>query len=155
MLESGDSLPGYTIPAGFRARVTSVSGEQTVAQGDGKSQAQTIHLTPKENKSATTKTRALETVHEKVSNRHTSNTHHSRSTGGPIKPSYYTVTNSVVGKMDDNGSTSRKYEHRYYTKSSTCGYFTLSCNIVYGSNGRTKICKPKVPTYPDGTPMKC
>lgn len=70
----------------------------------------------------------------------------------PVKPNYVTVTNSVAGKMDDSR---RKYEHRYYTKSSTCGYFTFSCNIVHGSNGRTKICKPKMPTYSDGTPMKC
>lgn len=71
------------------------------------------------------------------------------------KTSYVSVSNSVTGKLnDDNSSTNKKYEHRYYAKSSTCGYFTFSCNVVYGSNGRRKICKPKMPTNPDGTP-KC
>lgn len=70
----------------------------------------------------------------------------------PVKQNYVTVTNNIAGKM---GDPKPNYEHRYYTKSSTCGYFTFSCNIVHGSNGRTKICKPKLPTNADGTPIKC
>ncbi|CAB0032279.1 unnamed protein product [Trichogramma brassicae] len=69
------------------------------------------------------------------------------------KASYVSVTNSVAGKIDDK-DTDKKYEHRYYTKSSTCGYFSFSCNVVYGNHGARKICKPKLPTYEDGTP-KC
>ncbi|KOC63884.1 hypothetical protein WH47_02205, partial [Habropoda laboriosa] len=178
MLHPGQSLSGYTIPPGFRGRVTSVAGSETSAHGDGKSQSQTVSLVPKEpnmtheSKSPISEIRSLKTNHERLMEGHVSSkerqknyfpqiqsqqfsTEHSTPTSNILmKPSYYTVTNSVAGKMEGRNSP-RKYEHRYYTKSSTCGYFTFSCNIVYGSNGRTKICKPKVPTYPDGTPMKC
>lgn len=63
--------------------------------------------------------------------------------------SYVTVTKSVSGSIDDTQSPPVETPHfgsTYYTKSSTCGYFTFSCNIVYGSNGRSKICRPKAPT---------
>lgn len=67
-----------------------------------------------------------------------------------VKPdSYVTVTKSVSGSLDSEKSTpadNKKFESTYYTKSSTCGYFTFSCNIVYGSNGRSKICRPKAPS---------
>lgn len=66
-----------------------------------------------------------------------------------VKPdSYVTVTKSVSGSLDSAKATpadDKKFESTYYTKSSTCGYFTFSCNIVYGSNGRSKICRPKAP----------
>lgn len=170
ILQPGQSLSGYTIPPGFRGRVTSIAGSETVAHGNGKSQSQTVSLIPKESsviykiKSPISEIKSLKTNHEKLieshnsskeNQKHQSSTEYTKATPNiSIKPSYYTITNSVAGKMDDKNSQ-RKYEHRYYTKSSTCGYFTFSCNIVYGSNGRTKICKPKMPTYPDGTPMKC
>lgn len=75
---------------------------------------------------------------------------HNAETKVDVKPdSYVTVTKSVSGSLDsDNKSTpndNKKFESTYYTKSSTCGYFTFSCNIVYGSNGRSKICRPKAP----------
>lgn len=63
--------------------------------------------------------------------------------------SYVTVTKSVTGTMDNSrGITknSKNFQSTFYTKSSTCGYFTFSCNIVYGENGRSKICRPKTPT---------
>ncbi|XP_031617781.1 hornerin isoform X2 [Contarinia nasturtii] len=67
-----------------------------------------------------------------------------------VKPdTYVTVTKSVSGSLDNAKTTQtddKKFESTYYTKSSTCGYFTFSCNIVYGSNGRSKICRPKTPT---------
>lgn len=67
-----------------------------------------------------------------------------------LKPdSYVTITKSVSGSLDNANTTptdDKKFESTYYTKSSTCGYFTFSCNIVYGSNGRSKICRPKTPT---------
>lgn len=47
---------------------------------------------------------------------------------------------------------SKKYAHTYYTKSSSCGYFAFTCTAVSGSNGRTKICRPKPQVRPDGTP---
>ncbi|KYN15749.1 hypothetical protein ALC57_12046 [Trachymyrmex cornetzi] len=170
-LQPGQSVSGYTIPPGFRGRVMSASGTETVAQGDGKSQSQTVSLVPKDlnntKSSLVTETRSLQTNHNRYIGRHMPKNQEpslnqnisfdKRTKPTPAvasKPSYYTVTNSFAGKM--NGSNEpRKYEHRYYTKSSTCGYFTFSCNVVYGSNGRTKICKPKVPTYPDGTPIRC
>ncbi|XP_018392565.1 PREDICTED: collagen alpha-1(II) chain-like [Cyphomyrmex costatus] len=170
-LQPGQSVSGYTIPPGFRGRVMSASGTETVAQGDGKSQSQTVSLVPKDlnntKSSLVTETRSLRTNHNRYIDRpmwknqepsvNQNISFDKRAKPTPAvaaKPSYYTVTNSFAGKM--NGSNEpRKYEHRYYTKSSTCGYFTFSCNVVYGSNGRTKICKPKVPTYPDGTPIRC
>lgn len=60
---------------------------------------------------------------------------------------YVTVTKSVSGSLDNSKQPAEdnKFASTYYTKSSTCGYFTFSCNIVYGSNGRSKICRPKSP----------
>jgi len=170
ILQPGQSVEGYTIPSGFRGRVISTAGDETIAQGDGKSQSQTVSVVSKNpNNTRTPETRSLQSYRERAINRHTSNDKDQRSSisqnsssdkhakSVPVmtaKPNYYTVTNSFAGKM--NGSNEpRKYEHRYYTKSSTCGYFTFSCNVVYGSNGRTKICKPKMPTYSNGTPMRC
>lgn len=67
-----------------------------------------------------------------------------------VKPdTYVTITKSISGSLDNSKATpadDKKFESTYYTKSSTCGYFTFSCNIVYGSNGRSKICRPKTPT---------
>lgn len=63
--------------------------------------------------------------------------------------SYVTVTKSVTGSMDNSKNPpeeNKNFQSTYYTKSSTCGYFTFSCNIVYGPNGRNKICRPKTPT---------
>lgn len=77
--------------------------------------------------------------------------HRNQTTTVDVKPdSYVTVTKSVSGSLDSAKSTptdDKKFESTYYTKSSTCGYFTFSCNIVYGSNGRSKICRktPKTP----------
>ncbi|XP_050579356.1 mucin-19-like isoform X5 [Bombus affinis] len=178
VLQPGQSLQSrYTIPPGFRGRVTSVAGDKIITHGDGKSQSQTVSLIPKEpsityeNKSPISEIRSLKTNHERLIESYAASKEKQKNTfpqiqyqtsteypkfnsNVPMKPSYYTITNSIAGKLDGRNSP-RKYEHRYYTKSSTCGYFTFSCNIVYGSNGRTKICKPKMPTYPDGTPMKC
>lgn len=61
---------------------------------------------------------------------------------------FVTVTKSVTGTLDsskDAPSDDKKFSSTYYTKSSTCGYFTFSCNVVYGANGRSKICRPKTP----------
>lgn len=63
--------------------------------------------------------------------------------------SYVTVTKSITGSMDNTKNPpqeNKNFQSTYYTKSSTCGYFTFSCNIVYGANGRSKICRPKAPT---------
>lgn len=62
--------------------------------------------------------------------------------------SYITITKSITGSLGNKNSPEDKqnFSSTYYTKSSTCGYFTFSCNIVYGTNGRSKICRPKAPT---------
>lgn len=63
--------------------------------------------------------------------------------------SYVTVTKSITGSMDNSKNPpqeNKNFQSTYYTKSSTCGYFTFSCNIVYGANGRSKICRPKTQT---------
>lgn len=69
-----------------------------------------------------------------------------QKTGHP--DSYISVTKQVTG-IDEKSKVpaipGKNYESTYYTKSSTCGYFTFSCNIVYGENGRSKICRPKPP----------
>lgn len=44
------------------------------------------------------------------------------------------------------------YSHIYTTSSTTCGHFIFTCNLIDGSKGRTKICKPGPSTYADGTP---
>lgn len=61
-----------------------------------------------------------------------------------LKPdSYVSVTNSVAGSLNENNQENGKFASTYFTKSSTCGHFTFSCNIVYGSEGRSRICRPK------------
>lgn len=63
--------------------------------------------------------------------------------------SYVSVAKSVTGSMDNTQTPAedkQNFESTYYTKSSTCGFFTFSCNTVYGPNGRRKVCKPKAPT---------
>lgn len=61
-----------------------------------------------------------------------------------LKPdSYVSVTNSVSGSLNENNQENGKFASTYFTKSSTCGHFTFSCNIVYGSEGRSRICRPK------------
>lgn len=71
---------------------------------------------------------------------------------GKMPDSFVTVTKQVTGVNEDNktpklpGIPGKNFESTYYTKSSTCGYFTFTCNIVYGANGRSKICRPKPPT---------
>lgn len=61
-----------------------------------------------------------------------------------LKPdSFVSVTNSVSGSLNENNQENGKFASTYFTKSSTCGHFTFSCNIVYGSEGRSRICRPK------------
>ena len=141
-LQPDETLPGYAISPGYR---NSKSGNQFTSDKS----------ISKENKSAFSETRSLKTGYDqKISAKNQTHDQHS-SNATAVKTNYFTVSNSIAGKMEDGKPPMKKYEHRYYTKSSTCGYFTFSCNVVYGSNGRTKICKPKVPTHADGTPIKC
>lgn len=66
----------------------------------------------------------------------------------PPPDSYVTVTKSVTGSLDtskDPPEENKNFQSTYFTKSSTCGYFTFSCNIVYGANGRSRVCRPQNP----------
>lgn len=70
------------------------------------------------------------------------------STGKTSPDTFVTVTKSITGSVDNTKTPAedkQNFASTYYTKSSTCGYFTFSCNIVYGANGRSKICRPKAP----------
>lgn len=93
-------------------------------------------------------TKALE-PHKTENKVNTTSEEKSSESKTPRKPdSYVTVTKSVTGSMDNSKSPpedNKNFQSTYYTKSSTCGYFTFSCNIVYGVNGRSKICRPKAP----------
>jgi hypothetical protein len=55
---------------------------------------------------------------------------------------FVSVTKSTSGSVNENDAEKGK-SSTYFTKSSTCGQFSFSCNIVYGSEGRAKICRPK------------
>lgn len=155
VLQPGQSVPGspgYVIPAGFRGRVTSGSGASSQAgdsprvtsSGGSRAQTQTV--------------RVLGPVPAARPRLRSSD-----ADGDRLPDSFVTVTNSVAGQLPPaagagaapRGRPAGKYTHTYYSKSSTCGYFTFSCNVVYGSNGRTKICKPNPPTNADGTPCCC
>lgn len=67
-----------------------------------------------------------------------------------LPDSYVSITKQITGVEENKNQLpsipGKNFESTYYTKSSTCGYFTFSCNIVYGANGRSKICRPKPPT---------
>lgn len=67
-----------------------------------------------------------------------------------LPDSYVSITKQITGVEENKNNLpsipGKNFESTYYTKSSTCGYFTFSCNIVYGANGRSKICRPKPPT---------
>jgi hypothetical protein len=61
-----------------------------------------------------------------------------------LKPeTFVSVTKSTSGSVNENDQENGKVASTYFTKSSTCGQFTFSCNIVYGSEGRSRICRPK------------
>lgn len=142
VFNSGDIIPGtnnYRVPSGFRGRVMSTAGDKTeaVAAPGGRAQTQTVVLKPGSGRVVkhNSKTDSLQDDAE------------IRQKNG--YDSYVTVTNSETGELN-NGN--RKYGHTYYSKSSTCGYFTYTCSLIDGTSGRTKICKPGPPTYSDGTP---
>lgn len=56
---------------------------------------------------------------------------------------FVSVTKSLSGSVNENDKENGKVTSTYFTKSSTCGQFKFSCNIVYGSEGRSRICRPK------------
>lgn len=142
VFNSGDIVPktnNYRIPSGFRGRVTSTAGDETIAVAapGGRAQTQTVILKPGSGK---------------VTEHHTKKDDLQDDTSTPEKKkydSYITITNSETGELN---SDRRKYGHTYYSRSSTCGYFTYTCSLIEDTNGRTKVCKPGPPTLSDGTP---
>lgn len=152
--QPGERVPGtggYTIPIGFTGSVKSVSSRQkTYAYGskDSPSQAQTVALSPGTGK--------IKYTYSKPTPKNI-NAKDLRSLMNEKKDGdkFVSISKSVTGALDFDNKVKKQYSHTYYTKSSSCGYFTFTCTIVSGSNGKKKICKPKMPTNPDGTPMKC
>lgn len=158
--QPGERVPGtggYTIPIGFTGSVKSVaSKDNTYAIGskNSPSQAQTVSLKPGTGK--------IKYIYPKSTSTYSRNVHpkdlkslYSGSTKQVDDNRYISVSKSVTGALDSDNNVKKQYSHTYYTKSSSCGYFTFTCTIVSGTNGKTKVCKPKIPTNPDGTPMKC
>ncbi|XP_064076483.1 collagen alpha-1(I) chain isoform X3 [Vanessa tameamea] len=153
--QPGERVPGtggYTIPVGFTGSVKSVASKDktyVVGSKDFPSQAQTVTLTPGKGKIKYThpstygkyvkpkNLRSLQSSKENDNNR------------------YVSVSKSVTRALDSDNNIRKQYSHTYYTKSSSCGYFTFTCTMVSSAEGRKKVCKPKMPTNPDGTPIRC
>ncbi|VVC24320.1 Hypothetical protein CINCED_3A024835 [Cinara cedri] len=138
VLDSGQIIPGTNgskIPDGFRGRVASVAGDHTEAKAipGGQAQTQTVILTPGAGGLTVvdkTKFRALLSKESYV---------------GPLRPynGFQTDMNGETGKFKPNDN-----KVQYFTKSSTCGYFSFSCNYVNGGKSGAKICKPNPPPFP-------
>ncbi|KAL5240033.1 hypothetical protein ACI65C_007443 [Semiaphis heraclei] len=135
VLDAGQVIPGTNgtkIPNGFRGRIASVAGDQTEAKAipGGQAQTQTVLLTPGVGSL---------TVVDKTKLRAQLN-----------KESYVSPTNRFQSEI--NGGIAKlkpdKKNVQYFTKSSTCGYFSFSCNYVDGRKDGAKICKPNPPPSP-------
>ncbi|RVE42311.1 hypothetical protein evm_013024 [Chilo suppressalis] len=152
--QPGEKVPGmggYTIPVGFTGSVKSVaSKDKTYVVGSkySPSQAQTVTLTP-----GTGKVKYL------YPNRYGHNVNpkdlRSLYDSKADDNRYVSVSKSVTRDLDNEDNVRRQYSHTYYTKSSSCGYFTFTCTMVSSAEGKKKVCKPKIPRNPDGSPMKC
>lgn len=156
--QPGESVPGtggYTIPIGFTGSVKSVASKQktyAIGSRDSPSQAQSVSLSPGTGK--------IKYVHPSVSpyGKYVAPKDlrsFSKANNNKDDNRYVSVSKTVTGALDNDNNIRKQYSHTYYTKSSSCGYFTFTCTMVSGSNGRKKVCKPKIPTNPDGTPMRC
>ncbi|KAM3968428.1 uncharacterized protein ACR2FA_002519 [Aphomia sociella] len=152
--QPGERVPGmggYTIPVGFTGSVKSVASKDktyVVGSRDSPSQAQTVTLTPGTGKiKYMYPDRYGKNVHPKdLRSLYNSKTDDNR---------YVSVSKSVTRDLDSENNIRKQYSHTYYTKSSSCGYFTFTCTMVSSAEGKKKVCKPKIPTNPDGTPMRC
>ncbi|XP_015365834.1 PREDICTED: uncharacterized protein LOC107163104 [Diuraphis noxia] len=135
VLDAGQVIPGTNgtkIPNGFRGRVASVAGDQTEAKAipGGQAQTQTVFLTPGVGSL---------TVVDKTKLRAQLN-----------KESYVSPTNRFQSEISGGIAKLKpdKKNVQYFTKSSTCGYFSFSCNYVDGRKDGAKICKPNPPPSP-------
>lgn len=151
--QPGERIPGtggYTIPIGFTGSVKSVASKGStyvVGSKDSPSQAQTVTLTPGTGKIRYTP----QSAYSKSVNPNNLRSLYPK----PDDNRYISVSKSVTRSLDDENNIRKQYSHTYYTKSSSCGYFTFTCTMVSGSDGRKKVCRPKIPTNPDGSPMRC
>lgn len=120
-----DNLKKNNVPEGFES-VDSNAGDITISKTTQKIKYKTRYLPSKPNDSKN----SVENSGEKT-----------KKSGKP--DSYVSVTNSMTGSINENNKDDGKFSSTYFTKSSTCGQFTFSCNIVYGNEGRSRICRPK------------
>ncbi|KAF0752235.1 hornerin-like, partial [Aphis craccivora] len=134
VLDAGQVIPGTNgtkIPSGFRGRVASVAGDHTEAQAipGGQAQTQTVFLTPGVGSL---------TVVDKTKLR------------AQLNKESYVNPNTFQTKINGGISKFKPNENnvQYFTKSSTCGYFSFSCNYVNGATNGAKICKPNPPPFP-------
>lgn len=123
------------------ARLTQTQNGKTVNQLD---EIEVEKSNPIKKEKTVSGSSSRQKVEHKARYRASNSDDQEKKTGKSRKPdSYVTVTKSLTGSLDENKQESGKFASTYYTKSSTCGFFTFSCNIVYGANGKSKICRPK------------
>lgn len=153
--QPGERIPGtggYKIPLGFTGSVKSVASKDktyVVGSKNSPSQAQTVTLTPGTGKIK------YSYPYTYGRNVHPKDLRSLYNHNKPDDNRYLSVSKSVTRSLDDENNIRKQYSHTYYTKSSSCGYFTFTCTMVSSAEGRKKVCKPKMPTNPDGSPMSC
>lgn len=153
VLQPGDRIlgsDGFTVPQGYRGKVTSVAGQigktRASAPDGGRAQSQTVLVKPGTGKVHYTNPKPhLPSDYSGFTPYGNQPGPLSRLQNDKLHHTPY-ASSSIV----NNGQ--KRSSQTYYTKSSGCGYYTFSCDVVFGSNGRAKICKPNPPTNPDGTP---
>lgn len=152
--QPGERVPGtggYTIPIGFTGSVKSVASKDktyVVGSKESPSQAQTVSLTPG---SGRVKYK-YPTYGRNVNPKNLRSLYNAKPDDNNR---YVSVSKSVTRALDGENNIRKQYSHTYFTKSSSCGYFTFTCTMVSSAEGKKKVCKPKMPTNPDGTPMRC
>ncbi|XP_047524702.1 hornerin [Pieris napi] len=151
--QPGERVPGtggYTIPIGFTGSVKSVASKDktyVVGSRDSPSQAQTVTLTPGTGK--------VRYTYPSSYGKYVHPTNLRSLNSKRDDDRYVSMSKSVTRDLDNDNNIRKQYSHTYYTKSSSCGYFTFTCTMVSSAEGKKKVCKPKIPTNPDGTPIRC
>ncbi|XP_045531774.1 uncharacterized PE-PGRS family protein PE_PGRS54-like [Pieris brassicae] len=151
--QPGERVPGtggYTIPIGFTGSVKSVASKDktyVVGSRDSPSQAQTVTLTPGTGK--------VKYTYPSSYGKYVHPTNLRSLNSRRDDDRYVSMSKSVTRDLDNDNNIRKQYSHTYYTKSSSCGYFTFTCTMVSSAEGKKKVCKPKIPTNPDGTPIRC
>lgn len=152
--QPGERVPGtggYTIPIGFTGSVKSVaSKEKTYVVGSkaSPSQAQTVSISP-----GTGRVKYKYPPYSR--NINPKNLRSLYSPRSDDDNRYVSVSKSVTRDLDGEDNVRKQYSHTYYTKSSSCGYFSFTCTMVSSAEGKKRVCTPKIPKNPDGTPIRC